>query len=446
MPSQAATSLGRKADQKQRPAKPAIDQAELWAQKQIPPARLVERAIVVPEAVMAGNVLQLQRTLGNQAVGQLLGEKTTPPPIQRLFDGSLAGKNPFRLAIQYKRSHPEDTREEGEIAKTIQQFRDEPSVSYSDTARLFSAVAASAPKTAGVAASKPVAAPGPVIKPPALTAATGPVVKPPALTAAAGAPASGVAAGTVTIAPGSKSTSLLAAPQTSPASSATSSRAVIEPAPMKVPRDRVLIVYRGEDKRKKLQRLEDRQRLGGLVRYDRTAATAEVAFGEMAAKLHGLTFPRGGAMTMDQKLDMYSQGLIQHGQGNALATARTTEGAYTSDYNYTIRIENVYLFYLEENTDPHPGTPIRLGAEIPADAPITKPYVVLNAATLAASTIIGFGHTRGTQEITFFSDLLAKSARTGPAGEMIAGAVGLEERGAGYEGAPDFVFTKALPT
>ena len=36
---------------------------------------------------------------------------------------------------------------------------------------------------------------------------------------------------------------------------------------------------------------------------------------------------------------------------------------------------------------------------------VTADYIVLNADTIAASTILGFGHKTGTYEVTFFHDM-----------------------------------------
>ena len=39
------------------------------------PAAIIQRAQAAPESLRAADVLQLQRTIGNQAVGQLLAER-----------------------------------------------------------------------------------------------------------------------------------------------------------------------------------------------------------------------------------------------------------------------------------------------------------------------------------------------------------------------------------
>jgi hypothetical protein len=76
MPSNEPTYSGNKTDSKHRSAKPAPENLDLLAQKQIYPATLVQQAEVSPGTITPGNVLQLQQALGNQAVQRLLGSHT----------------------------------------------------------------------------------------------------------------------------------------------------------------------------------------------------------------------------------------------------------------------------------------------------------------------------------------------------------------------------------
>jgi hypothetical protein len=99
------------------------------------------------------------------------------------------------------------------------------------------------------------------------------------------------------------------------------------------------------------------------------------------------------------KVDGYAQHLRAQGRPYALATARTTSGSFTSDFNYVIRIANARTFLW--------GPKLTLGEKVEYDdvKKIQHDYIVLNADTLEASTILGFGHKCGTFEVTFMHDL-----------------------------------------
>lgn len=70
-----------------------------------------------------------------------------------------------------------------------------------------------------------------------------------------------------------------------------------------------------------------------------------------------------------------------------------------------IEIPNVHIFYWGGTKDN-----LELGKQVNISSPsqVTKDFIVLNASTLTASTILGFGHNTGTKEITFFHDMPIK--------------------------------------
>lgn len=103
-----------------------------------------------------------------------------------------------------------------------------------------------------------------------------------------------------------------------------------------------------------------------------------------------------------QKAAAYAEKLRAMGHDFALATAWTSEGSFTSDYDYVIEIENAHLFAWGENE----GRP-DLGGELELTGPnqVKVDFIVLDNTTVEKSKILGFGHNTGTREITFFSDL-----------------------------------------
>ncbi len=107
-------------------------------------------------------------------------------------------------------------------------------------------------------------------------------------------------------------------------------------------------------------------------------------------------------LSLAKKVAAYGQYLRASGRPFALATAWTSMGSFTSDYNYVIKIPNAHLFYWGGTKDkPDLGDE----AKIAAPSQVTQDFIVLNAPTLASSTVLGFGHNTGTKEITFFHDL-----------------------------------------
>jgi hypothetical protein len=99
------------------------------------------------------------------------------------------------------------------------------------------------------------------------------------------------------------------------------------------------------------------------------------------------------------KVDGYAQFLRAQGRPYALAFARTTSGSFTSDYNYVVKVSNARTFLW--------GPKLTLGEQVRFDevSKVNADYIVLNADTLEASTILAFGHKCGTYEVTFLHDL-----------------------------------------
>lgn len=105
-------------------------------------------------------------------------------------------------------------------------------------------------------------------------------------------------------------------------------------------------------------------------------------------------------LSLDKRVALYAQFLRATGRSFALATAWTSGGAFTSDYNYTIKITNAHLFYWGGSKNaPEIGDPITNPGQIKKD------FIVLNAPNVQSSTILGFGHNTATKEITFFHDM-----------------------------------------
>jgi hypothetical protein len=121
--------------------------------------------------------------------------------------------------------------------------------------------------------------------------------------------------------------------------------------------------------------------------------------------------------TVNQKVAAYAQYLRASGRPFALATARTTSGSFTVDYNYVIEIENARTFRwrkdytlgqaanFKDMSKTKYTRIVNQNAEVWEKDNIDADYIVLNADTIAASTILGFGHKTGTYEVTFLHDL-----------------------------------------
>ncbi len=74
MPSKEQPHNNDKASSHQRLTKPPTNNSDLPALQQTHPSAIIQRARLVPPSLTAQDVLQLQRTIGNRAVGQLLAE------------------------------------------------------------------------------------------------------------------------------------------------------------------------------------------------------------------------------------------------------------------------------------------------------------------------------------------------------------------------------------
>jgi hypothetical protein len=109
-------------------------------------------------------------------------------------------------------------------------------------------------------------------------------------------------------------------------------------------------------------------------------------------------------------VNAYAQYLRATGRPFALATARSAGGAFEFDYNYIMEIENARCFLWAGDTV------LQLGAA--ADGFVTHPdtinahYIVLDAATIERSSVLGFGHHTGTREVTFFHGLPLELVRS----------------------------------
>ena len=115
------------------------------------------------------------------------------------------------------------------------------------------------------------------------------------------------------------------------------------------------------------------------------------------------------------KVDAFAQYLRAQGRPFALATARTTAGSYTSDYNYVMKVANARTFLW--------GPKLTVGEQVvfKETTQVTADYIVLNADTIDKSSILAFGHKCGTYEVTFLHDLSLIniiSVNTKPVGQL----------------------------
>jgi len=117
-----------------------------------------------------------------------------------------------------------------------------------------------------------------------------------------------------------------------------------------------------------------------------------------------------------QKVAAYAQYLRATGRPFALASARTTGGAFEG-YSYVIEIKNARTFLWGKDFTLGPPANfkdtqkttyeriINQNKETFTKDTIDTDYIVLNADTIADSTILGFGHKTGTYEVTFLHDV-----------------------------------------
>ncbi len=177
-------------------------------------------------------------------------------------------------------------------------------------------------------------------------------------------------------------------------SSDPSSSASVSSSGVQQPLPADLSCYRGE----KSEWWPDpsiRLMFGMTIREPWSYSSMTELFGKLQAQIR--TSSRGNVAA-------FAQFLRAEGKPWALATARTGEGSYTSDYNYAIKIKNARTFYWINGG-------ITKAPTIGAPANFTQPeqvdadYLVLNADTIEGSTVLGFGHKTATFEVTFFHDM-----------------------------------------
>ena len=163
---------------------------------------------------------------------------------------------------------------------------------------------------------------------------------------------------------------------------------------IRAPQDDKLVVYRAEKAERNT--LEARRKQGGLTIWRPSSASVQEAYDQMFALISGGATL--GEFQFKAALNAYAQGLRAEGQPDNLATARTVEGAYNDDFNYTVTIPGVRLFK---------WTPTGIGDRIAPGAEIKQHYIVLDADTLKDATVFGIGHVTGTQEVSFYTALPA---------------------------------------
>ena len=123
------------------------------------------------------------------------------------------------------------------------------------------------------------------------------------------------------------------------------------------------------------------------------------------------------------KAAAYAQYLRATGRPFALASARTTGGAFEG-YSYVIEIEGARTFRWGKdctlgppanftNTNKTTYTKmVNQNREVWTQDTIDADYIVLNADSIAESTILGFGQKTGTYEVTFLHDLPLRFVKT----------------------------------
>lgn len=158
------------------------------------------------------------------------------------------------------------------------------------------------------------------------------------------------------------------------------------------PVDEQLTVYRAEKSER--VSLEKRRQQGGLEVWCPSTQSVQEAYNRMFKLISKGEILRESEF--NAALSAYAQTLRAQGQPDNLATARTIEGAFNDDYNYTIKIPGVRLFK---------WTPTGIGERIAPGKEIKQHYIVLNADTIENSTIFGIGHITGTQEVSFYSKI-----------------------------------------
>jgi hypothetical protein len=142
--------------------------------------------------------------------------------------------------------------------------------------------------------------------------------------------------------------------------------------------------------------------MNGMTLYQPWLARPEPNVQNLWKKLTGEI---GNAMglSLDKKVAIFAAELRRTGKSYAVATAWTVQGSFDSDYNYVIKIPNVRLYYWG-GTKQKPDLGEEVTGVTTPDS-VKKDFIVLNATTVALSTVLGFGHNTATKEITFFHDL-----------------------------------------
>lgn len=112
----------------------------------------------------------------------------------------------------------------------------------------------------------------------------------------------------------------------------------------------------------------------------------------------------------------YAQYLRATGRPFALATARKKGGAFEG-YSYILEIPNARTFYWGDDLTLGPPADFLKAEKIMKEENVSgkvsitmhdsvdADYIVLNADTIEASTILGFGHKTATYEVTFLHDM-----------------------------------------
>jgi len=158
-----------------------------------------------------------------------------------------------------------------------------------------------------------------------------------------------------------------------------------------------LTVYRGE-KKQWWPAPEIRLMYGMTLYQPWLPASTSSLFSKLCAEVKGQL-----GLNVSKKVAAYAQFLRATGRPFAVATAWTAIGSFTSDYNYVIEIPNVRVFAWAGGKDAP-----ALGAEltnVTHPSQVNQDFIVLNAATVVGSTVLGFGHNTATKEITFLHDL-----------------------------------------
>jgi hypothetical protein len=111
MSSKEQTHAKDKTGSKQRGPKPASENLDILAQQQPQPGAIIQRTRLDPNSLTARDVQQLQRSVGNRAVGRLLDH---PPQevIQRQVDTS-----PSPFLPQYEKDEVPGWKDEGGVAE-----------------------------------------------------------------------------------------------------------------------------------------------------------------------------------------------------------------------------------------------------------------------------------------------------------------------------------------